>query len=159
LNGHLHNSDWVSDKILNVGSLLAHNFTNDSAVYKYGAWILDTDTMKIDFIENPFSFNFYKISISNAADLTKLDIIKNNTVLSLNCPKEMLGSLNNKLESITDKIITHKILTLNNSTEKLNESDIIELRGTDHIQRFIDFCHEKINNTKLLDEELLEICK
>ena len=44
LNGHLHNSEWITDKILNVGSFSGHYFTNDSNRYKYGVWNLDTDS-------------------------------------------------------------------------------------------------------------------
>ena len=68
LNGHLHNGQKISDKIYNLGSFSAHNFTNDSFNYRYGAWILDTDDMSLEFIENPFSLNFYKLSIHSLCD-------------------------------------------------------------------------------------------
>ena len=68
LNGHLHNSEFVTKKILNLGSLSAHNFTNDSSKYNYGAWILDTETLELKFLENPYAFNFYKFDILEAAD-------------------------------------------------------------------------------------------
>lgn len=157
LNGHLHNSEWITKKILNVGSLSAHNFTNDSSKYSYGIWILDTETLKIEFIENPYSLNFYKFEIENKLKLKKLAAIKNNTVVSIKCSTDLAESVKEQLNKNKELIIEQKLI-IESPKEVIKEDSIIELRGEDHIHRLITFCHEKLDNTAILDAELAEIC-
>ena len=44
--------------------------------------IIDTDTFAVEFIDNPYAFNFYKILILN---LYKLNKVKTNAVVSVKC--------------------------------------------------------------------------
>ena len=158
LNGHLHNSSWVANNILNIGSLTANNFTNDSKKYSYGCWILDTETYKLTFFENPYAFNFYKIDILEETDLEKLANLKQNAVISLKC----LDSLVAKTKKIIDKnkniietrLVTVKPIFSDGSTE-YNLSDLT----MDHLARFYEICKEKIENTDVLDQELAEVLK
>ncbi len=159
LNGHLHNSEWVSDKILNVGSFSGHNFTNDSSRYKYGVWILDTDTLKIDFFENPYSLNFYKLEIKTAENLEQINNVKQNAVLSIKTNKKMLFEIKDFLQELGSKIIESRVVLEQNFEADSDDIAIEELQGTDHIQRLIQFCKEKIVGSDLLDSELAEICK
>lgn len=61
-NGHLHNGSQVTKKIINVGNLTGQNFSEDAFKYDHVAIIFDTLTMQCDVYENPYAFNFYKIS-------------------------------------------------------------------------------------------------
>lgn len=158
LNGHLHNQEWVTNKILNVGSLSGHNFTNDSSTYAYGLWILDTDTLDIYFIENPYSFNFYKFDISVEDEINKLKTVKNNAVVSVLCLKSLFTKCKEALEGNTN-ILTHRLSTKTETVTTEDAVSVDELRGTDHIQRLIQFCHNNIENTAILEAELAEICK
>ena len=100
LNGHIHNSEYITKKIVNLGSISAHNFTNDSFKYQYGLWILDTETLELTFIENPFAYNFYKITIEAKKDIKQLSNIKNNAVISLKCYENFIPEVKKKLEEL-----------------------------------------------------------
>ena len=158
LNGHLHNQKWITDKILNVGSLSAHNFTNDSLVYNYGLWILDTEDLSMTFIENPYSFNFYKFEIKKANEIKNINKVKKNAVVSVVCTKDLFTDCKDALEK-NSNIITHRLAARSEVIDTTHSIDIEEIRGTDHIQRLIQFCHNNIENTEILEAELAEICK
>lgn len=159
INGHLHNSEWITNKIINVGSFSGHNFTNDSNRYKYGVWILDTDSLKLEFYENPYSLNFYKLEIKTKADLNLINSLKTNAVLSVKTNKEMLLEVKNAIQELDNKVVESRIVLEQNIETDTEDISIEDLQGTDHIQRLIQFCKEKIINSDILESELAEICK
>ena len=63
INGHIHNCGWVSEKAFNIGNLTGQNFSEDAFRFEHVAVILDTDTLHMDWYENPHAFNFYKIDL------------------------------------------------------------------------------------------------
>ena len=156
LNGHLHNSSFLSDKILNVGNLCGQNFTEDSLKYSHGCWILDTKTNSLEFYENPYSLNFYKLEYPS--DKKVFSNLKNNSVLMVKCERSYQEELKNILANYSDKIVTTRVL--------LYDKDIIEnidtqvkLDKVDHLKQFTDFIHEQLGNTELINEELMEVCR
>ena len=156
LNGHLHNSSFLSDKILNVGNLCGQNFTEDALKYSHGCWILDTKTNSLEFYENPYSLNFYKLEYPS--DKKVFSNLKNNSVLMVKCERSYQEELKNILTNYSDKIVTTRVL--------LYDKDIIEnidtqvkLDKVDHLKQFTDFIHEQLGNTELINEELMEVCK
>lgn len=156
LNGHLHNSSFLSDKILNVGNLCGQNFTEDSLKYSHGCWILDTKTNSLEFHENPYALNFYKLEYP--ADKKIFSNLKNNSVLMIKCERSYQEELKNILSNYSDKIVTTRVL--------LYDKDIIEnidtqvkLDKVDHLKQFTDFIHEQLGNTELVNQELMEVCK
>ena len=156
LNGHLHNSSFLSDKILNVGNLCGQNFTEDALKYSHGCWILDTKTNSLEFYENPYSLNFYKLEYP--ADKKVFSDLKNNSVLMIKCERSYQEELKNILTNYSDKIVTTRVL--------LYDKDIIEnidtqvkLDKVDHLKQFTDFIHEQLGNTELINEELMEVCR
>lgn len=155
LNGHLHNSEWISNKILNLGSYSAHNFTNDSAEYQYGIWILDTDTLKLEFIENPYSFNFYKLDLLSPESLIKLDTLKQNAVLSIKTYSNLAASIKQKLSTLPN-ILESRIITTDITNNQIVH---IEELQSDPLAKFIEFCHANIPSSETLECELAEICK
>lgn len=158
LNGHLHNATWVSSKILNVGSFSGHNFTNDAHNYNYGIWILDTDTLQVTFIENPFSLNFYKFEILTENDVSKLDTIKNNAVLSIKCTTKLKTAVDEKLEMLKSKIVDSRMTLARELTTVADNNEVISLH-TDYLSKLIECCKMNIANSQILDIELSEICK
>lgn len=157
LNGHIHNSEWISKKILNVGSFSGHNFTNNSSEYQYGMWILDTDSTTITFIENPFSYNFYKFDIYSEKDIDKIKSIKNNAVLWIKCLESYTKLVKNLLVELSEKIVNYRVVSIRevNSIESVEKIDL----STDPVQKFIELSKLKFPNDKILFEELAEICK
>lgn len=161
LNGHLHNSEWISSKVLNLGSLSAHNFTNDSFKYSYGAWLLDTETLQLNFLENPYGLNFYKIVIEQQNDFMQLGSLKQNAVVAISCKKNLIEELKNKFDAnCYPNIIAKKLVTIFDYEQSSldTQNNVTTLCNIDHVQRFIDFCHEKLGTNKCIDDELYEIC-
>jgi len=159
INGHLHNGQPVSKKALNLGNLTGKDFGEDATRYKHQVLILDTDKMSCTFIENPHAFNFYKIEVLNEQDLDKFDNIKNNSALSITCKDSLISKLQQKLNSLADKIIAQRIIRAKVFADSSDvEIDISDLT-VDHIARFCECCREKIENTPILEAELAEICK
>ena len=158
INGHLHNGQKVTNKVLNLGNLTGKDFGEDADRYPHRVLIIDTDTMKVDFIENPYAFNFYRIEINTKADIEKLNKLKNNAILSLKCKDILMNDLRAKIHELGDKIIESRIITVGDvasSEAALNAEDLT----MDYLAKFYEVCHEKIENTKVLDEELAEILK
>ena len=158
LNGHIHNSTWVSKKILNLGSFSGHNFTNDSNEYKYGIWILDTDTLKLDFIENPYSLNFYKIDVSSDADFEKLKHLKDQAVISVKCSAKYLVKVKELLDTLPNVLKYRLLLIREATTEEGAEVDISELM-VDHLAKFSEMIYNILGHDKIVEEELNQICK
>jgi DNA repair exonuclease SbcCD nuclease subunit len=159
LNGHLHNSEYITKNILNVGSSMAHNFTNNSAMYKYGIWILDTATLDLQFIENPFGFSFYKFEILDSSDLVALTKIKNNAVLSIRCVESFISEVKNTLDGLKEKILESRLTVIKQYEQEEGSEISISALQSDHLGKFIDFCKANINNSQILEAELAEICK
>lgn len=157
LNGHLHNSEWISKKILNVGSLSAHNFTNDSYRYKYGAWILDTETLSMTFFENPYALNFYKITIDSESDLGKLVDLKKNAVISIKCKENLTEEVRKYLSNVD--VVASKLSFTYDSV--ISNESTVGIEVSDHLAKFRDFIlsRDDIDNIDIFKEELMEVCR
>ena len=158
INGHLHNGQEITKKLINLGNLTGKDLGENAEVYKHRVIILDTDTLAYKYIENPYAFNFYKIDILEEADLEKLTNLKQNAVVSVKC----LDSLVTKAREIIDKtksIVETRIVTVkptfSDGTTEYSLSDLT----MDHLARFYEICKEKIENTDILDQELAEVLK
>jgi len=157
LNGHLHNSEFITKKILNVGSLSAHNFTNDSFNYKYGAWILDLDTLELKFFENPYAFNFYKIEINDSKDLKVLDTLKESAVVTIKYNEALDKEVKQLVQLNKNIIYCRYIIKKDIVSTSLIESNISNLT-VDYITKFAELALEKLENTQILSDELAIIC-
>ena len=136
INGHLHNGIEVDKGIINLGNITGQNFSEDASKYKHQCIILDTDTLSMDYVENPFALKFYKIDLSNLTDgcyeecYRKLNSVEKNAVLTIKSNganvsyiKELIDKSDNILEaravislsndSETDKVVKEDSLTIN----------------------------------------------
>lgn len=156
LNGHLHNSDWLSEKVLNVGNLCGQNFSENAFKYNHGCWILDTEINKVQFFENPFAFNFYQIEYPKQEKL--LEKIKNNSVLNIKCERSELDNLNKKLSLLGNKISAQRV-TIYDKELDVKNNPTIKIEKVDHLKQLMDYVHVTLGNTQLINEELKEICK
>lgn len=157
LNGHLHNGTQFSKKGYNLGNLTGQNFGEDAFKYNHCAVILDTDTLGLEFIENPYAFNFYKLDINFEQDIRVIKTLKDNSVISIKCLDTLIDNLKEALDFHKDKVAEYRITTFKELTNI--EIDNIEDFNVDYIQKFIDFCKEKIDNTEVLETELSEVCR
>ena len=156
LNGHIHNGQWITNKILNLGSMTAQNFTNDSFKYKYGVWILDTDTLELKFYENPFALNFYKVDIDSEEDINVLDTLKGNAVVSIKCLETLKEKLIAKLDSLC--LLLPRTTYYNIAEDTGAETECVLVKS-DHLEQFRKYFIDNFGDTKIIREELNEICK
>lgn len=157
-NGHLHNEHQVAQNIINLGNLTGRDFGEDAFKYRHQIAILDTDTLEVQYIENPHAFNFYKINLETPLELVYLNSLKPNAVVSLVCPGQMLAEARAYIESLGKKLVETRITTVYNGSTETSVSPTLDL-SVDHLARFIECCHNNIDNTPILEAELAEICK
>jgi DNA repair exonuclease SbcCD nuclease subunit len=158
LNGHLHNGQAVSTKVLNLGNLTGKDFGEDSCRYTHKIIIVDTDTFSFETVENPHAFNFYKIDILSDTDFSLLDEVKTNAVVSIKCVDKYLEVVKEKINQNPNIIETRTIFikTFDESTE--DSIDISDL-AVDQGIKFAECCRAKLDNTPILEAELAEILK
>ncbi len=159
INGHLHNGQALTPKIINLGNLTGKDFGEDASKYSHNIAILDTQTLEISYLENPHAFNFYKIQINNETDLNLLQNLKNNAVVSLKCTSKLLEVTKQTLETLKDRILESRIIVVKDyNTAEPADKDILDL-SVDHLARFIECCRTTIESSTILEEELAEVCK
>ena len=158
INGHLHNGQAVTGKVMNLGNLTGKDFGEDAARYKHNIAILDTDTLTVELIENPYALNFYKIDINNETELSKLNAVKNQAVVSVKCKDYLLAAVKAAIEANSDTILDSRVISTREIASEGTEADIADLT-VDHLARFVECCLANIDNNKILEEELAEICK
>lgn len=152
INGHLHNGSYITDKILNVGSLIGLNFSEDAFTYKHNVIIIDTETLKIDFIENPYAFNFFKINNSNKVfDLSSLGP---NTVVTVQATEKTIDEYKKQLSN--KNIVASRLLLKINTNILEDKSDELTI---DHLQKFKSFILETLGTDDIVQSELLEVTK
>ena len=157
MNGHLHNCGQVSDKIINVGNLTGQNFSEDAFKYEHHIAILDTDTMKIEYVENPYAMNFYKIEINSESDIKELKKIKSNAVLHIRCLDTLENVVRSTLETLN--VIASKIILVSTASSGSIDSSV-SLKCADHLKQFIDFIlsRDDIDDKEIFRQELSEVC-
>lgn len=155
-NGHLHNGQAISSKIINLGNLTGKDFGEDAYKYSHNIAILDTKTLALTFIENPHAFNFYKIQIETVQDIAQLCSLKNNAVISVKCDSSLVEQTKQVITNIPNIIESRIIIT--RKYEEATEPSEVDL-SVDHLARFIECCRANIETSTILEEELAEICK
>lgn len=156
INGHLHNGQALTNKVINLGNLTGKDFGENAFMHKHCAAVLDTATMSIEYIENPYAYNFYKLQVDCDNDLYIFDQLKNNAVVSVKCAQSLVEVVRQKIET-TPNIIESRVILVRQYEESTVDT---ELNLTvDHLTRFIECCKVSIENSTILDEELSEICK
>ena len=156
LNGHLHNGQAITPKIINLGNTTGKDFGENAFIHSHCIAVLDTSTMSIEYIENPYAYNFYKIQIDTENDLKILDNLKNNAIVSIKCSQGLVEKTRQKIED-TPNIIESRVILVRQYEEN-TETTELDLT-VDHITRFIECCKASIENSTILEEELCEICK
>ena len=164
INGHLHNGTWVGNKINNLGNLTGQNFSEDANVYKHNIMILDTETLDVQLIENPYALNFYKLDFSIYRDNDKdaksmCNIINNlekNAVLTVKILPENDFFIKDLLAN-SSNVLEYRIIINMVSDDYLTELSDNTNYDADHIKQFNDFIKSNIGTSKEILEELDKI--
>lgn len=157
INGHLHNGTYLNSKktILNLGNLTGQNFSEDAFKHSHNVCIIDTDTLDVELIENPYAFNFYKLDFSGAerADiLIKLQSLKSNAVVSIKVYDKDV-TLVRDIVSNSSNIVESRIIIEPEVTEGSSKS-VEELVKLNHIEQFNNYILNALGTDKLVLEEL-----
>lgn len=156
INGHLHNAGFVSRKIINLGVLCGQNFSEDAFKYEHHIMILDTDTLEYEFIENPYSLNFYKIEIDTEEDIKELYKLKPNAVLSIKC-LDVLESKTREVISTLRDVVEFRIIQYSKAVA--TSTDSVVINNVDHLEQFKKFILDNLGYSDVVKEELQEVCK
>lgn len=154
INGHLHNETCIDDKIYNIGNLTGQNFSEDARRYGHKVFIIDTETLDIQKIENPFAFRFFKFE--NVEDLLKYNFPSNSVVTA-----KLYAEQFNKVKDFVDhnNVIAHRFVIISNIKESdSSENNPIQL-SVDHLEKFQEFILDRLGNDKLVKEELVEVVR
>lgn len=147
-NGHLHNQTKVTNKIIDVGNLTGQNFSEDGLKYKHSIYIVDTDSLTYEVIDNPQAIYFYKLdAVENAADLDSLE----NPVITLRCSEPYANYFKAKLEKIA---IDYRVIIDTKQAEDVSETVTNLQLGVDHIEKFQEYVLTNIGTSDIIKEEL-----
>jgi DNA repair exonuclease SbcCD nuclease subunit len=156
IHGHLHNGQNITEKVVTLGNITGKDFGEDAFKHSHNVAILDTKTMELTYIENPYAFNFYKIQIETELDITQLYKLKQKAVVSVKCNSALVDKTKQAISELSNIIESRIIIT--RKYEASTEVTNIDL-SVDHLARFIECCRSNIESSNILEEELAEICK
>lgn len=158
INGHLHNGTYLNERktILNLGNLTGQNFSENAYQYGHYACVLDLDTLELEFYENPYAFNFYKIDFTNNCTQNQIEDelrkLKNNSVVTVKINEidtDFVRNCITKCSNIRDnRVIIQPTITERNA---LKTEDLVKL---DHMKQFYDYILNDLGNNQLVIEEL-----
>ena len=158
VNGHLHNGTQVNETIINLGNLTGKDFSEEASKYSHKIMLIDTDAMKVDFFENPFAFNFYKLEIANEEDLSILASLKKNAIISVKCSESIIMRLREVI-STTPNILESRIILVKDA-KNMENTDLNHISlCVDQCEKFAECCRARLDNTDILEAELAEILK
>lgn len=153
INGHLHNQTQINQAILNLGNLTGQNFSEDGFKYSHCVAILDTSTFNIELINNPYAFNFYKISAIDIYDLeTQIDKLNKETAVgTISIPEKYSSDARLLCKEYFKEF---RLLVTPDNTKRTDSNILDNTANIDHIRKFKDFCLENIENNEALLSEL-----
>lgn len=162
LDGHLHNETSFNiphhqenTKVYLIGNLTGQNFSEDAFNHGHYAYILDTETLKLDKIENPYAFNFYKLDFTNKTYLGMAEVLgklKNNAVATIKVKLQDQEELR-KLVVEMKHIIKYRIIVVNDIIVT-EQNTIVDTVNINHIDKFKKSFIEKEGSNEIIEEEL-----
>lgn len=158
VNGHLHNQTQVNDKILNLGNITGQNFSEDGFKYSHCAAILDTATLHIDLINNPYALYFYKIEVNDITEFKDM-LSKFNKKYSVATIKAPINIVKDIKEIAKDYFLEFRMISIPDTTN-LSSNDIEKLTKIDHIESFKNYVVTQLNNSwseDMIQEEFSHI--
>lgn len=145
VNGHIHNGTELKKNVFNIGNLVGQNFSEDAFKYEHRLMKIDYDTLEYEFIENPHSFNFYKLT-----KISELKKIKDNAIVTVKTSQKDLTKWRKALEK-ESKILYTRIIT------EVEQKEVVELEkvdlSVDHIALFRDYIAETLGENGLKELE------
>ena len=170
LNGHLHNGDKVTDKIINVGNLTGQNFSENAFRYDHSVIIFDTSNLSCAVYENPYAVNFYKLDFTVNNDIDYINYIsgmmKSNCVATIKCNEEDVDYIRKRFDpNHRDDLIPYncnmvetRIIVQSNINDKsVNTKN--ENIHVNHLEQFSNYMIDYFGRSEILEYELQKVCK
>lgn len=151
INGHLHNHSNIGDKIINLGNISGQNFGEDAFTYPHQVMILDTSSRELNYYENPYAFNFYKLDVTEHDDFTILTKLKNNSIITIKC-KDIQKDYINDIIKNHKNIIEHRLIV--DFTRKVEYNDECKSIEIDHLSKFVEYIQKNLGESDIIASEL-----
>lgn len=159
INGHIHNSAWISTNILDIGNLTGMNFSEDAFKYMHLYAVVDTDRLTVEVYNNPYAIRFGHIDESNIDRFWKLkddaDTIVQNLVLSIKVVRDDVERVREYANGLG--LLTYKIIGI--ASNNGDTAVVSEIEHVDHIQQFINYFVERYGSDPLIDDELSRVTR
>lgn len=157
LNGHIHNGSQFCRNGFNLGNLTGKLFEENAFKYKHEILILEINNGNIDmeFIENPFAFNFYQFDIRTEKDFEKILNIKEHAIVSFKYLPELKAQLQ-KIIDESNKIEESRLVRIMEFSEN-SDVGIVKLADMDYLTQFKSFVIAQLGNGEDLLAELNKI--
>lgn len=169
INGHLHNHSIIESKIINLGNLTGLNFSEDAFKYKHKAMIIDLDTFEIEYFDNPYAFNFYKLDFTQKRDIDYINDISSriarNAIVMIKC----LPDVDNEAilcrfipDHVNDtfpkncNIIAGRVHYQPKVTEDTHTA-VNELIEYDYMKQFSDIVIQYLGDSNIIKDELVKL--
>lgn len=158
LNGHIHNGSKFCKNGFNLGDLTGKTFEEDSFKYSHQVILLEVinNEITIDFIENPFAFNFYQLEIKDTNDLLTLKNLKDNAIVSIKylpSIKVELETLIENSKNITESKLNRIIELADTESDKL----LVTLNDMDYLEQFKTFTIAQLGESDAVLNEIQRI--
>ncbi len=157
INGHLHTGGWVvKNRIINLGMLSGMNFSSCNGQWNPSVAILDTDTLDIEIIENPYAYKFRKESFNTLPKVKGYldNLVGDNFVLQIKVP-DTIADAARKLLDKNKKVTVSRLLVTHNKSKKSKKEQITFTENQSIYDKLKGFISN--SNTKYSKELLLEI--
>lgn len=153
--GHIHNQQWLTDKILIVGNVDGENLTEDYRLHPHGIWRLDEGAFLdgvepkqcMEFIENPYAMKFANVEIKKEEDIAKIKAESDDrTILAITVPE----SLADKAQDLIDNHLAggKKIVKSDGKRKKTVDKIVLE----NHIDKFKRCAIAEFGDLKVIGE-------
>ena len=152
INGHLHNGCKISECIYNIGNLTGQNFSEDASIYTHNIFILDTDTLTIEVLENPYALKFFKLN--SLEELLSIGFSLN-SVITAKLYEEDFQKAKEYIE-LNPNILAYKLILIPR-TNISNIDNSFESLSVDHLEKFQEFVLNRLGNEDIIKEELGEV--
>lgn len=157
INGHIHNFQWLTNKILIAGNVDGENLTESHIGTKHGVWRLDlkafaqgtTPRECIKFIKNPYAMKFGNVDVMSESDLISLKMgTDDRTVLAITTNEELADDVQSLIDTHLaggKKIVkaSRKAKKVSSATKKMVEN---------HIDKFKRCAIEEFGEIEIIGE-------
>ena len=159
LNGHLHNRVELGKNKWNTGSLTAQNFSDDCLDYRKGIVIVDTVNRSLEFVENPYAFNFFKLTwrdyLNKYKDSPVGEALRRTTsCISMSCSENEKSDI---LASGQFNSVYYLRVSEDQPRQRAIEQDSKPVVELDYIYKFRKSFLEKVGESSVVLEELAEV--